>query len=400
MEGKTTLSLFKHGRILDKNEMKVKELSLLSKTILKTLDKASEKYEVILDKHAGKKRDNREMIDTLALTQDFANKLKNQNTYELKNVLLFISRELVDLLDKNRTEDIDKEKQILIFKERVLEEALKLRKNNSKKVPLERNHAEAPLWSASSPAAKTLIKIQKQNGELVEERTGFRKILYKNQFGKYLTSTDFRVFLGLQRLWELKGGTKTFTFHFGELCETIDYNKDGGNYELIGASLSKLITTSIIMEDYKDPELKKSVRIEIQNIFQGGIVDKRKKIAEITFNDYLHKGLKENNVVRINLSIFQDLDSITAKLMYPMITSLLKDNRELELDDIIENLVLKDVPRNRTLKRIRAALNDLKQYNIISDFEMIREGRPYKRVRIEPTEQLLESFEEGIVVSE
>ncbi len=326
------------------------------------------------------------------LIEEYGNKLKRHLTSQLKDVKY-------DLTDKIQVESDKNLAESFIFKKKIVERAMELRRVNGKKMPVERNYAEAPLFNANNPTAHTLVELKNADGEIIEERKGYRKINYKSEHGYYLKSSDFRIFAGLQRMWELKGGKKMFSFDFKELCEVIDYEAEGGSFDLIDQSLIKLSTTSIIMEDYRDVQLNRRIRTVIHNIIQSADVDRENKRATVIFNDYLHQGLEEKNVVRINLSIFQDLSTVTAKLLYPLLTSLLKDNKSLLLDDLIHSLGLHKQERKDVLKRIRIALDDLREYKVIKNYELIKVGRSFKYVHIEPSQQLLEALEEGIVVS-
>lgn len=370
--------------------------------IVRVLEDAASHYEKMLSSGL---KPNRQLIEVQSLIMKFANKLKYETTYHLNNVRveLIPAREKVSnlLAQDPSSEDVMNQKKLIQFQIDIIEEALKqrdnLRKTNSH--PIERNYAEAPIFNASTPNVTTLKRIQNDSGKIIEERVGFRRVQFSSKTGSYLSSFDQKIFIGVQRLWELKGGNKEFSFKYEELCEVIEAAKDGGTYELIGASITKLSTTSIIMEDFKDAALKRVKRTEIHNLIQSAFIDHDQKTVKILFNDYLHEGLTSGNVVRINLSIYQDLNSSTTKILYPLITSVVKDQTQIDIDHIIGTLGLSDdLPRSKKLERIRKALNEFVEAQIITDYTMVKIGKTIKWVRIEPSEQLLESLAQGIML--
>ncbi|MED0677638.1 RepB family plasmid replication initiator protein [Aneurinibacillus thermoaerophilus] len=389
-----------YDKIASKNP-EAKGWNSLSRKILRYLDYAKEKYISIMKSGL---KPNRELLKVQTLLSNTAEKLKNEKTFELKNVLFALGEERNSILHSLEQDPTSKElkekRKIIQFKIDLINHALKARKELSRKLshPIERNYAEAPIFSSASPNAATLVKLRNENGHIIEERKGYRKLRYSSETGTYLTTFDFRVFVGLQRIWEMKGANKSFNFSYQELAEVIDGTKDGSIYELISVSLHKLATTSLVMEDFKDEKLKKVIRTEIHNIIQSAKIEHEKKWASITFNDYLHYGLKAGNLVRINLSLYQDLNSSTAKILYPLITSLIADKRTLSIDDIIETLGLSGLERYKCVERIKRALKELVDYQIIADFTLQKVGRKYEYVVIEPTGQLLDSFEEGVTV--
>ncbi|KIV58923.1 hypothetical protein AM501_24025 [Aneurinibacillus migulanus] len=375
--------------------------SSVSRKIIKHLDAAQDKYIAILESDL---KPQRELLKVQTLLSSTADKLKSEKTFELKNVLFSLGEErdgISQQPDKDAREMTFKmERKKIQFKIDIINQALKARRELSKKFshPIERNYAEAPIFSPSSPNATTLVKLRNENGHIIEERKGFRKVRYSSETGTYLTTFDFRVFVGLQRMWEIKGGSKSFEFNYKELSDVIDSSKEGGLYDLISVSLHKLATTSLVMEDFKDESLKKVLRTEIHNIIQSAHIEHEEKKAVITFNDYLHDGLRAGNLARINLSLYQDLNSSTAKILYPLIISLISDKKQLMVDDIIETLGLTGIDRSKGIERIKKALKELVDYQIIADFTLQKIGRRYEYILIEPTEQLLESFEEGVMV--
>jgi hypothetical protein len=367
------------------------------KKILTALNIAAKEYEQLQELGL---KSNRLFVEEEALISKFAEKLKFEKTSDLNNSMVAAVKTSSNLfIDENLASE--SEKQTIRFKMRILEEALNRRRELSKKMihPIERNYAEAPLFSVSSPNVQTLVSLQDENGQLVQKRSGYRTVEYNSKSGKYLTSFDFKVFAGLQKLWEMKGRNKEFTFSFADIADTIEQTKEGGIYDLINTSIIKLSTTSIIMQDYKDIELKRRLNTTIHNLIQSAHISHEKKEITIIFNDYLHKGLTTNNIVRINLSIYQDLDSATSKLLYPLLSSLMVDRTEFFIDELIKTLGFGDLERSHCLKRIRQALEEFKDYRIIGDFIFKRLNRKIHSVTIFPSDELQDSLENGITVT-
>jgi hypothetical protein len=361
--------------------------SSIRKAILQVLDQIEKEFSY-----------NLTLVEKENLIKKHIPTLRKQQTFTLRVALLHVKECFFEYTSEERQDKTQLE--LVYFQQRLLEEAIESRREQSKKLKVERNYAEAPLFSVSSPSAQQLIELRNDNGEIIERRMGYRKIEYKSKYGKYLTSGDFRIFSGLQRLWEVKGGEKEFSFRFQELCDVIDVTAEGGNYEWISESLIKLSTTSIMMEDFEDASLKKRVRTRVHNVIQSADIDRKNCMANIVFNDYLHKGLKDNNVVSLNLSIFHDLSSVTAKLLYPLLSSLLQERKIIDLNILIDSLGIRNSDRKAVLKGIRIALDDLEQSDVIQSYNLIKKGRSYAAVEITPTPQLIEALVEGITVTQ
>ncbi|MCM3716587.1 RepB family plasmid replication initiator protein [Alkalihalobacillus oceani] len=353
----------------------------ITKPIQQVLDKIEAEYEIHISAEA---RDD--------LLERYIKPLRRQKTHNLQRALLSIKEKSFNYIESNN--DYYK---LLLFQQEILEESIASRRIHGKKMPVERAYAESPIFTASSPSSKAIIELKNEDGEIVEKRVGYRTIEYKSKHG-YLTTGDFRIFGGLQRMWELKGGSKKFSFSYNELCDVIDYSPEGGNYRTIEKSILKLSSTSITFEEFLDAELTNRDRIKVQNIIQSADIGKRN--AEITFSDRLHEGLQQGNVVRLNLSIFHDLSSVTAKLLYSLLSSLLEKQKILDLDMLINQLGIQNNSRKDVIKTIREALDDLVQSGVIYDYQLLRKGRSFKEVELLPSEQLLEALEEGITVSE
>lgn len=331
-------------------------------------------------------------IEKKELIRDSVKKLRKNNKTSLQIAYL--------LLKENKTLLEEEESTLLNFKLKVISKTIEEKEKEPKKLPMERNYAESPLFSATHPTAKRLVMLRNEHGEIIEERVGYRKIQYVSKQGEYLTSFDYRVFAGIQKMWELKGGKQTFSFTFKELCDEIELFGEGGIYQQIEESLIRLATTSIIMYDYQDPQLKKIMKTSIHNIIYDAEIDRLTTQATIKINDYLQKGLEENNFITINLSIFQNLSTVTGKLLYPLLRSLIRDENTFEIDRLVTNLGLVNKERKALLKTLRVALEDLMQSGIIESFEFLKSGRAYKFVRIIPTHHFMEALDEGITLSQ
>lgn len=380
-----------------------KGVRLMNARIEKRLLPALKERDKILQ--AGQKSKD-ELIALQNLIQFTAKQIKNSKTHELEKALFTIIQEEAQLF--RNTEGDQETHQKIEFKRNIIEHALTLRKKdyNNKKymTPVERNYAEAPIFASTLPTSKTLIELKQENGVILERRTAYRQISYRSQH--MLSTYDFKVFSGLQRLWELKGKNQEFTFHVNELIEIIEGENNGGTQSLIFDSLHKLFTTDIFFEDYYDPELKIKMDTEwhhlINNVRFVHEESEQNRIShiEISFNKYLHKGLSSGNYVRINMSLYQDLSSATSKLLYPIIASLITERREFEIDELINVLGLNRITRKEALKKIRAALDNFVEAGIIERYIAMQapDGRSYKSYILEPSKTFLDGIEGGLVV--
>ncbi len=370
--------------------------STLSKKVIGILEDSTKDIEEILSEVTTKKIFN----ELQFIKRRIANQLKSENATNLKETLLYLNEELLKLSDniilKPDSPSLLVQRKIFQFRKEIVEEALKRRQESSKKRndPIEKNYGLAPIFSSTSPNEKTLVSLRNEHGHIVETRSGYRTVEYTAKHGGYLTPFDFKVFVGLQKLWEIKGNQKEFEFHIGELCDVVEGNRDGGTYEIIATSLNKLATTSIIMHDYREEEPIKPYRTRIHNVIQFADFDQDEKMVYITFNDYLHNGLTAGNIARISLSTYQDLSSKTSKLLYPLIASIIDETNQLKIDELISTLNLTELPRHKSLDRIRKSLNELVDNEIISDYELVREGKAYKYILITPSDDILENLDE------
>lgn len=347
-----------------------------------------------------------ELIAIQNLIQYTARQLKNSRTHELEKALLTIINEEAHLFRTNANDQVAQQK--LEFKRNIVELALQLRKkeytNRNNMTPVERNYAEAPIFASTLPTSKTLIELREENGIIQEKRTAYRQISYRSQ--DMLSQYDFKVFTGLQRLWEIKGKNQEFSFHINDLITIIEGENSGGTQTIVYNSLHKLFTTDIFFEDYYDPELKikmdtewhhliNNVRFEYEDNEQNRI-----KQVKIQFNKYLHKGLLSGNYVRINMSLYQDLNSSTSKLLYPVIASLITERTEFEIEDLINVLGLNRISRKEALKKIRSAFDNFIEAGIIERYFPIQvpNGQSYKSYIVEPSKTFLEGIEGGLVV--
>ncbi|ADC52168.1 MULTISPECIES: hypothetical protein [Alkalihalophilus] len=317
------------------------------------------------------------------IIQQYIPSLRRQTTANLQHTLFLLSRKETSSVNE--------------FQIQLVEEALKARKKINKRLPMERNYAEAPIFSVTNRSARALVKLQNKNGEIVESRKGYRKIEY---YGKNdLTTMDFKVFAGLQKLWDVKGHNKKFSLKFAELCEVLDLALEGGNYKLVGDSIFKLSTTSIVMEDYNDPLLKKSITTRVHNLIQSAEINRDLNSADIVFNDYLQSGLELGNRIDLDALIFNDLGSLTTKLLYPLLSSLLTETKTLDLDKIIQSLNIQNKERKAVLKQLRESFDDLKNKDLIEEYTFIKVNRSYKMVEVIPTKELINALDQGITLS-
>ncbi|WP_066255269.1 hypothetical protein [Neobacillus drentensis] len=367
----------------------------MSYKINKILEEACIEFERMVNKVS--KNRSRKIVTTQDVVMKYADKLK----YEKNNHLLLVEDQIKD--DLQTAEEGTNERKIIQLQKRIIEEALRLRKEskNSLTHPIERNYVEAPIFSASVPKQHTLLKLKNHEGKITENRSGYRKIEYTSETGDYLTPFDFKTFAGLQKLWEIKGRNKNFGFTYPELCRVINANVDGGTYEILRASIIKLSRTTIRIEDYEDKEMSERINTHTHYLIHiNQVPNQQNKLLIIRLNDHLHHGLESGNIIHINLLTFQDFKTNISAMLYPLLTSLIKNRRRLDLDKLINNLVLNHMDRRKALKLLREAFDEFLENQMISRAEFIREGRSFRYVEIEYPDQLLTNFnDQGVFES-
>ncbi|MFC5651014.1 RepB family plasmid replication initiator protein [Paenibacillus solisilvae] len=251
---------------------------------------------------------------------------------------------------------------------------------------VDRNLIEHPFISSTQPNEKTLEKMR-DKGIIKMEKTGFRKLYYQNENGYLLVPYDSRVLIGLFKLWEVKGKSAQFTFEFRELLHTIYADINGGEYTQIHKSLQNLATTSIIMEEYLDPESGKRTRTRIHNPITDADIDRVNNKATIAFNSYLHKSLIVGNVVKISMALFNDLASPISKTLYLLLANKIKDNETiLDYSKLVNHLDLHSYESYKANNLVKSSLEELKSFDFIKNFTIIKEGRSYSKILFEPSD--------------
>jgi predicted transcriptional regulator len=257
--------------------------------------------------------------------------------------------------------------------------------------PVERNIIEHGVFSSTTPTEKTLAKMRTKEGSLEQTRNGFRKLYYKNENGSLLTTYDTKVFIGILKLWEIKGRNSIVSFKFTDLLKEIESDITGGDYKALEKSLYNLATTSIIMEEFKDPHSKKRVKTKIHNPIINAEINHEYGTAEakMELNPYIHQSLLAGNYIKINMGLFNDLARPISKNLYIFIVNKVPDDeRIIPIDPLIEHLGVQGSTRTKCVNAIEDAFQELKDFNVIKDFKLIKKGRFYTEFSFVPSDWL------------
>ncbi|MEW9673587.1 hypothetical protein [Ammoniphilus sp. 3BR4] len=368
----------------------------------------SKKIENILDKAVPKLIDKKRELSLFDIyvieaeldkeLDDVVKKLKNCNMRELTKVKEKINDQLINLMreyiDSNgKNEELVSYQENLDMQQKVISKTIETKQLYQKQFthPVEKNVFRHGLFRSSTPNETTLQRIRTDKGIIEEVRNGFRKLYYRNENGYYLTTYDSKVFIGLLKLWEMKGKERAFHFQFKELLKVIESDLAGGEYNLLSKSLDNLARTSIIMEEYLDATSGKKTRTRIHHPIQNADIIYTSGTAEahIEFNNYLHDSLLAGNYVLINMGLFNDLATPTSKNLYLYIVNELSEHeRNILIDPLIEHLGIVASTRTKAVNMIKEAFAELKDFDVIKDYDVIKAGRFYKEFTFVPSDWL------------
>jgi hypothetical protein len=296
--------------------------------------------------------------------------------------------------------DLLEREELLDIQIRILERTIHNKRSYQKKFadhPVERNIIEHALFSSTTPNEKTLQKLRTNEGIIEFDKHGFKKLYYRNENGNFLTPYDSKVFIGLFKMWEMKGKSRVFEFEYKELLKEIFTDLNGGEYVKVEESLDNLAKTSIVMEEYLNPNSKRRSRTRIHNPIQNADIQTTK--ATIEFNNYLHESLLGGNYIRVNMSLFNDLANPTSKNLYVLIVNSIKENiLHFDIDALIPHLDLHSSTRTKAVNCIKDAFQELKLFDVITDAEFPKVGNKQEKVYFQPSDwlkQMSERLEES-----
>ncbi|CAI8945093.1 Replication protein [Brevibacillus sp. IT-7CA2] len=238
----------------------------------------------------------------------------------------------------------------------------------------------AVLFVSGSSSRTKKSSTNKNQGIVLEKSDNGKKILtYENSSGRLVTLFDTRVFLGLHKIWELRGKQKKVTFTLHELCETVNIGTTGKDYANVKESLSVLYDTSVVMRNYYIKNKNQRIETTKFHLIQGENKVELKSGENvyaveqtIVFSDYLQLSLMEGYVSFISLALLEDLQSATAQAIYLKLCgeSLNDAGRyEFNVDQLAEIIGLSsNNTKSRNRQLIKQALAELETIKILKSF--------------------------------
>lgn len=252
--------------------------------------------------------------------------------------------------------------------------------------PVERNILEHPLFNVSTPKDKRLKLFRNEVNEINLHINGFRRLFYCNKNGILLTTFDMKLFIGLLKLWEIKGRCARFVFRFVELIDVIYEVKSGGLYQLIEKSLKSLSQTSIIMDEYFNPKTSERIRTRAYNLIRYCHIDRLANKVTIELSRPIHESMEGENVIKISMVMFNDLQPVS-RILYVQLTNCIKNGIfSIDLWKLIHHIGLQDRNRLRAVQTITRSLQELKGTGFISSFDIIKLGNKVKILRYTPSD--------------
>lgn len=322
-------------------------------------------------------------IDTLAQS------LEENTQFHVKDYKAVINYFMDKELHIYKTEKDKKEVEIkaVVYDmcKQVIEKALKYRRERNKKTSkVETNLlTHAPYFVGGSRKRK---KKGREEGYILIEKSGVRKITYENDLGIMLTMADAKTLFALFSLWEEQNFSEWITFTEYKLLNKMNLKDGGEQYKNIRNSLEKLRNTSVIMKEAYDREEGKR---QVTNRFKLIIADKftedfnykgeiKSKTYEIQFSPYINTSLKSGYYSLISLTIFNDLELETAQGIYLMFVGInnmdrnekyfnRQQNFEIPLEEVYESLFIESEKHKRK-GVVERGCEELKDVGVLDDF--------------------------------
>lgn len=204
-----------------------------------------------------------------------------------------------------------------------------------------------------------------------------------------------KIFIALMQIMKEKGLPKKFTISSVELREKLKI-KSTRSAEIIKNSLMRLSQTNYIFKNTMYSSEKKGVikeqistpiltlriltlSLAENKFYRNAYNDKRiKEIYEITISDHFYKNIIQKGYMVYNGNTLLEIDLSTARTIYMMIEKLRFYEVYLRLDTIflIKRIPLKYDKKNlnSTIKTLEKAFGELKEKNLIKDFNFIKES--------------------------
>src|SRR5699024_3231303 len=214
----------------------------------------------------------------------------------------FLDRELYIYKTEKDQKEVEDKTVVYDVSKRVMEKAIKHRRERNKKTSkVETNLlTHAPYFVGGSRKRK---KKGREEGYILIEKGGVRKLSYQNDLGIMLTMADAKTLFALFSLWEEQGFSDWITFTEYKLLNKMNLkDKEGGKREI--TNRFKLIIADKFTEDFN---------------YKGEI---RAKTYDIQFSPYINTSLKSGYYSLISLTIFNDLEIETAQGIYLMFVGI------------------------------------------------------------------------------
>ncbi|SDP01700.1 hypothetical protein SAMN04487897_1313 [Paenibacillus sp. yr247] len=253
------------------------------------------------------------------------------------------------------------------------------------KHPIANTLVDYGLFSASTPNKSS---IQKDFGNtIVQQREGLNSTLYTytNKHAVFLESFDAKVFIGLTKMWFDQGKNPKIKIEsLGELINSYEGIISGGEIKTVRESLRNIQQTIIVMKECFDPSISEIIQVTdeyspIERItwyLRNGEKEGEETAATIELSNTLHTSMLEGNYSFINMVLYNDLNTPTAKILYmTMIRSVQLNSTLFEVDSLINQLRINSKVRKDAVNNLLQAFEELKDNNIVDDFEPIHGKR-------------------------
>ena len=326
--------------------------------------------------------------DTSEMISQIAKHYERQSKHKLNQKFVSLTTEMEALQEsykKNQDEKIKEKIRLCHIERAIWEKAIQMRKElySNPRYPLEGNVAEAGAFSVSK-------RRRKKEADGIIERKGRGSTVIRHYSNMELTVADLQVLLAMNKIWEEKGGGKEIEVSFYEIAKKLNRAKSGKTYEDIKNSLLTLFRTEIKFENF----LLNGEKIKTQfiHIMQGvGELESGEK-ARVRFTDYIYDSLQSGFFIYISMAVMEDLSSSAAQGLYPFVAAqATKGINEWYLNELFTTV---NITAPRPSERSQAIINafeEMKEFEIISDYKVYTDESGADKLQIEPSPILMNS---------
>ena len=336
----------------------------------------------------------------------YANKLIHQSTLDLRSLELQMKEKNLELekqilsASSDQLEESDVQKSsyfqmAITLITRVIE--TKRAKNQVLTHPLVKSTVVYPTFSVSNPheGSENQGKIVNQQGIIEVERKGFKKSVYRNKKagGSLMTAFDQSVFLGIQKIWldeymkrDGESDPMEMSFSFADLVRSMGKEVNTGLYAAIEESLENIYYSDNTLIQEEDPNSKKIGKSIYFHFIQKLEIDHVHYRVSIKFSDEMVASLKKEDFISISIDQLNDFSGNAAQILYPLLNLWVQEDRseyEMDLDNLIGHLNLISSQRAKAIQILQRAFAEMKENDIIRDYDFPKEGNKYRLVRFE-----------------